>query len=61
MEEQARRKNGQWKCRLGAWHDRKEVCECQAVSGQVQYRVPVAGVEFVAGKRVQDRETQDAC
>lgn len=28
MEELTRRKNGQWKCNRGEWHDRKENCEC---------------------------------
>ncbi len=29
MEALAREKNGQWRCRYGTWHDRKERCECQ--------------------------------
>ena len=28
MEERTRRKNGQWKCNKGVWHERKEQCEC---------------------------------
>jgi hypothetical protein len=28
MEGMTRRKNGQWKCRVGKWHDRGEKCFC---------------------------------
>lgn len=28
LEEMKRRKNGQWKCGYGQWHNRGEVCEC---------------------------------
>ncbi len=28
VEEARRRKNGQWQCREGTWHDRGEKCEC---------------------------------
>jgi hypothetical protein len=54
MEERTRRKNGQWRCRLRTWHERKDVCECQPVVGQIQYPVPEMGIEFVAGRRVSD-------
>lgn len=30
MEEAVRRKNGQWKCQYGNWHDRGQKCECWA-------------------------------
>jgi hypothetical protein len=35
MEEITRRKNGQWKCERGNWHDRSKKCECwiQELSG----------------------------
>jgi hypothetical protein len=29
MEAQARRKSGQWQCRVGTWHDKGEACNCQ--------------------------------
>jgi len=28
MDEMTRRKNGQFKCNYGNWHERKEKCEC---------------------------------
>ena len=28
LEEMKHRKNGQWKCRYGRWHNRGENCEC---------------------------------
>ena len=28
LEEMKRRKNGQWKCSYGRWHNRGENCEC---------------------------------
>jgi hypothetical protein len=28
LEEQTRRRNGNWKCKEGNWHDRGEKCEC---------------------------------
>lgn len=31
MEENNKRKNGMWKCRHGAWHDRGEKCQCLSV------------------------------
>ena len=31
MEDNTRRKNGQWKCYAGEWHDRQERCECDDV------------------------------
>jgi hypothetical protein len=30
MEEVTRRKNGQWKCKKGIWHERKQECECRS-------------------------------
>lgn len=29
MDEYTRRKNGQWKCRVGSFHDRGEKCVCK--------------------------------
>jgi hypothetical protein len=28
MAERIRRKNGQWTCQWGTWHDKGQVCEC---------------------------------
>ena len=28
MQDQTRRKNGQWKCRHGTWHQKEEKCSC---------------------------------
>ncbi len=28
MDEVARRKNGQWRCQHGVWHDKAKKCEC---------------------------------
>lgn len=30
MESDQRRKNGQWQCKSGKWHDRGEKCDCVA-------------------------------
>lgn len=30
IDEQTRRRNGQWKCKEGNWHDKGEKCECVA-------------------------------
>lgn len=29
MEDYRRRKNGQWQCSFGIWHDKGEKCTCQ--------------------------------
>lgn len=29
MEEQIRRKNGEWKCKFGNWHKKGQDCTCQ--------------------------------
>jgi len=29
MADHTRRKNGQWKCAKGAWHDKRQDCECR--------------------------------
>lgn len=29
IEEKTRRKNGQWRCEKGKWHDRGQSCECR--------------------------------
>lgn len=31
MDDMKRRKNGQWKCKAGNWHDRFEDCVCLSV------------------------------
>ena len=31
MEDQHRRKNGQWKCKNGEWHERNQECSCNAL------------------------------
>lgn len=28
MEEMTRRKNGQWRCKSGLWHERSDKCQC---------------------------------
>lgn len=28
MEERSRRKNGQWKCMKGIWHEKSQGCQC---------------------------------
>ena len=28
MDERTKRQNGEWQCRQGNWHERKEKCEC---------------------------------
>lgn len=30
MEDRQRRKNGQWKCLKGTWHEKDHKCECKA-------------------------------
>ena len=30
MEDLKRRKNGQYKCRFGVWHDKGEYCDCKS-------------------------------
>lgn len=36
MEELTRRKNGQWKCAKGAWHDKRQDCECRRSEGHTE-------------------------
>lgn len=31
LEEMTRRKNGEWQCKKGKWHERNEKCECNRV------------------------------
>jgi hypothetical protein len=31
MQDQTRRKNGQWKCKHGTWHERGEQCACSGL------------------------------
>jgi hypothetical protein len=30
MQDTIRRRNGQWECQYGVWHDRGQKCECKA-------------------------------
>lgn len=39
VEEMRRRKNGQWTCKWGKWHDRKEVCEHTAPKPEPKYEI----------------------
>ena len=32
MEELTRRRNGQWQCKYGEWHEKKETCDCWRIS-----------------------------
>lgn len=34
MEEYKRRKNGEWQCRYGNWHDRQQECSCRTEEGE---------------------------
>lgn len=49
MEEQHRRKNGQWKCMKGNWHEKAQVCECKEYTETVTAHVE--GVGEVTYKR----------
>lgn len=50
MEEKRRRKNGQWTCELGTWHDKGNVCECERRE-TVKARLP-DGTEITYGAPV---------
>lgn len=49
MEERQRRKNGQWKCMKGNWHDKGNVCECSEHKETVT--ATVEGIGEVTYKR----------
>jgi hypothetical protein len=49
MEELHRRKNGQWKCSKGIWHDKGKGCECKEYKEVV--KAHVEGVGEVTYKR----------
>ena len=36
MDEVVRRKNGQWRCKRGNWHDRFEKCSCDMVPSKFE-------------------------
>ena len=36
LEEMKRRKNGQWKCGYGVWHNRGDDCECHKNKNQIE-------------------------
>ena len=36
IEEKKRRKNGQWKCSYGRWHNRGENCECHKNKTEIE-------------------------
>lgn len=40
MEDAQRRKNGQWQCQFGEWHDRFEKCGHRKVLGIVKGKLP---------------------
>lgn len=43
IEERTRRKNGQWKCAKGTWHDRSQKCECREYRETVTAHVEGVG------------------
>lgn len=49
MEERTRRKNGQWQCGQGTWHEKGNVCECKPYKDTVTAHVE--GVGEVTYKR----------
>jgi hypothetical protein len=40
MEEAGRRKNGEWQCQHGHWHDRFDKCGHRKVLGMVKAKLP---------------------
>lgn len=36
MEELTRRKNGQWTCSKGTWHDKRQQCDCRRSQGHFE-------------------------
>jgi len=49
MEDRQRRKNGQWKCMKGRWHEKAHVCECRDYKETV--KAYVEGVGEIAYRR----------
>lgn len=49
MEDRQRRKNGQWKCMKGNWHERGNTCECKDYKETVTAHVE--GIGDVTYKR----------
>lgn len=49
MEDRQRRKNGQWKCMKGNWHDKGNICECKVYKETVT--AYVEGVGEITYKR----------
>lgn len=43
MEDLHRRKNGQWKCQKGTWHEKAHVCECRTYRETVTAHVEGIG------------------
>lgn len=39
LDDLKRRKNGQWKCEYGAWHNKFEVCDCGRFSKEERERL----------------------
>jgi len=37
IEDMKRRKNGQWKCQKGSWHDKFQECSCKVVEDTSPY------------------------
>lgn len=33
MEEKTRRKNGEWRCKVGNWHEKGQSCHCRRIMG----------------------------
>lgn len=44
VEERNRRKNGQWKCTKGNWHDKGQKCECRTYTQEVVAHVEGVGI-----------------
>lgn len=49
MEDRQRRKNGQWKCMKGSWHDKGQGCGCRVYTETVTAHVE--GIGEVTYKR----------
>jgi hypothetical protein len=43
MDERTRRKNGQWRCEKGHWHDRGQPCHCPDYTEEVVAHVDGVG------------------
>jgi hypothetical protein len=43
MESMTRRKNGQWECKYGNWHEKREPCECSMTAKDGSVFVSGAG------------------